>query len=88
MREQRPVGHAGIAEEAVDPVEKPSEPLGVEPRRQIALRETAAQCRVGVPFGWLVRVCAEDTELSSVEGQGTTASATDLSDRQTARGRG
>jgi len=44
--------------------------------------------RVGVPFGWLVRVCAEDTELSSVEGQGTTASATDLSDRQTARGRG
>jgi hypothetical protein len=39
MGEEGPVRHTSVPEEAVNPVQDGSEPLGVEPGRQVALAE-------------------------------------------------
>jgi len=72
--EERPVGIAGVPKEAVNPVEKPGEPLGVETRRNVALGQAVPDGIVGLPLGWLPPVCAEDEEVAPIyeaQDQGT-----------------
>jgi hypothetical protein len=63
---QRPVSPAGITEEAVNPVEKPSEPLGIEPGCDIAPGEALPQCIIRQPLGWHSPVCPEQKKIAAV----------------------
>ncbi len=68
MREQRAAGHAGVAKEAVNRVEKSCQPVGIKTRRQAALREACPQVRIALAFGRSLRIASrgKDAEIAPV----------------------
>jgi hypothetical protein len=66
MREEAPIGHPGIAEEAINPVEELGELLGIERGRRVALGQAIPERVIGLPFGWPPSVSAEDAEVAPV----------------------
>src|SRR5215471_6696090 len=65
-REERPVGHACVAEEAVNPVEKPGETLGVEAGCNVSRCQAAPERVIRPPLGWPPQFSAENAEVAAV----------------------
>jgi len=66
MRKERSIGHAGIAEKTINPVEKSAKPLGVDARCQIALGKACPKAVICLPLEWNPSICTENTEVSPV----------------------
>jgi hypothetical protein len=68
-RKQRPVRHAGIAEEALDPIEESTQPFRIEPRREIAPGEARPQLVIVLPLNraFLLRPLRQNTEILFID---------------------